>query len=78
MKEKIALNIDKELIDKAKEIAKKNNATLSKLVSDYFEKLTKIKTEISSPILNEVPEIISFKQPLDEYKKHLEEKYLQK
>jgi len=80
MKEKIALNIDKKLIDKSKEIAKKNNTTLSKLVSDYYKKLT--KTKISSTILNEISGIISSKEDtnelVNEYKKHLEEKYLKK
>lgn len=70
--------IDKELKDKMKKIAKINNLSLSKLVSDYLKKLTEFKTEISSPILNDISGIITLKQPLDKYKKHLVEKYLQK
>ncbi len=54
MKSKLIINIEKELIDKAKEIARKNNTTLSKLVSNYFIQLTKFKTEILSPILNDI------------------------
>ncbi|NQV17573.1 MAG: hypothetical protein HQ534_03415 [Armatimonadetes bacterium] len=69
MKEKITLNIDKELKDKMKKIDRINNMSLSKLVSDYFKKLTKIKTEISSPILKKISGIITLKKPLDEYKK---------
>ena len=58
-----------------KKIARINNTTLSKLVSNYLIKLTQFKSEIISPILNEISGIITLKQPLDEYKKHLEEKY---
>ena len=53
MKSKLIINIERELIYKAKEIAKKNT-TLSKLVSNYFIQLTKFKTEILSPILNDI------------------------
>ena len=66
----------KKIINEMKKIDRINNMSLSKLVSNYFHKIT--KTEISSPILKKNSGIITLKKPLDEYKKHLEKKYLQK
>lgn len=84
MKTKLTLTLDKELISKARVYAENSNSSISKLVSDYFIAIfnqPKLKSDIKTPVLNEISGILS-KKNYDKkkiekmYRKHLEEKYL--
>jgi len=80
MQVKLTLRLEKDLIEQVKDFARKNNTSLSKIVAKYFRNLSKNNPISKSPILSEITGIIkSNKEPeelIEEYKKHLEEKYL--
>lgn len=46
MKSKLTLSIDKETIAKAKELARKRNSTVSKMVEEYFECTSRINEKL--------------------------------
>lgn len=79
MQSKLTLRIDKELINKAKNISKEKGKSLSKMVSDYFKSLERTKNANQNipPVTKSLIGILKDK-PIDEkdYKKHLEKKYL--
>ncbi|MDH5718747.1 MAG: DUF6364 family protein [Spirochaetia bacterium] len=83
MNTKLTLTLDKEIIQKTKSYAKKNNQSLSQLVESYFNNLVKTsesneKNKIS-PITKSLSGIIKTKGKVN-YKKevadYLVEKYL--
>jgi len=82
MSTKLTLTIEKEIIQKAKEYARENNRSLSKIIENYLKSLTKDDLERSksdSPIVKSLRG--SFKAPEDfdyktELRKALEEKHL--
>ena len=45
MTTKLTLSLDDKIISKAKKIAAKKNTSISKLVSNYFEKLSSTETK---------------------------------
>jgi hypothetical protein len=82
MNTKLTLKLNRRSIERAKRYAKKNRKSLSALVENYFnliaEKESADEIEISPNIL-EISGIIKLPKNVnakDEYKKHLEEKYL--
>jgi hypothetical protein len=78
MQTKLTLRLESELIELAKAHAKQQGKCLSQIVADYFMIFTtKSKKSKISPITQSLIGIIKIKD-LDEndYKKHLEEKYL--
>jgi hypothetical protein len=78
MQTKLTLRLESELIELAKAHAKQQGKSLSQIVADYFMIFTtKSKKLKISPITQSLIGIIKIKD-LDEndYKKHLEEKYL--
>lgn len=81
MKAKLTLRLNKNVIDKAKKFAKKNNQSLSILVENYFnimsEKDVSPDNDISPNVL-ELSGIIKLKENFDlkkEYRRHFTEKY---
>lgn len=80
MNAKLTLNMEKHLIESAKEYAAKTGKPLSRLVADFFQMLKNSNAE-KEPQLP--PTVASLKGVLkgsgihqDDYKKYLEEKYL--
>jgi hypothetical protein len=78
MNTKLTLNLDKSIIEEAKSYAKENNVSLSKLIENYLNSLTKTsKKEIRvSPLVESLTGIIS--SDIDErksYRDYLSEKY---
>ncbi len=82
MNTKLTLKMNEKAIRKAKKIALKNNQSLSKIVENYFEIISKDtandKFEISPNVLEllgviKIPTNVNEKQ---EYGKHLVEKYI--
>lgn len=81
MNVKLTLNLEKDIIEKAKLYAKDNNQSLSALVQNYFAFLSESKRienlEISQNI-KELSGIIHLEDDIDpkeKYKKHILEKY---
>ena len=82
MNTKLTLTIEKEVIEKAKEYAKKKNRSLSDIIENYLKILTiqerKQDTEPLNPIVNSLKGSFKTSKKLDykkELEKRLEEKY---
>ena len=82
MKPKLTLRIEEEAIKKAKQYSKKKGTSISKLFEKYINGLTDVKvketkSETRSPAVAKLRGILKgFDVKKDDYKKHLEEKYL--
>lgn len=78
MQNKLTLRMEESLINQAKVYAKQHGKSLSQIVADYFQLLTK------NPQASEIPPVTrsligvieNQAIDIDDYKKHLEEKYL--
>ena len=80
MNTKLTLNLDKGVIDQAKNYAKDNSVSLSKLIESYLDSLTKRSEKKSkiSPLVKSLTGVIpsgnyDYKK---DYKDYLSEKYL--
>jgi len=79
MNTKLTLKLDKSIIDRAKEYAKKKNTSLSKMIENYLQALTtkQVKEIEISPLVESLSGVI--KDPNTEYKEdyknHLSKKY---
>lgn len=80
MDKKLTLSLDQSVIENAKEYAKSNNISLSKLIESYLSSLIKRKepsTEIT-PLVESLSGVISLDKEFDikdEYANYLIEKY---
>jgi hypothetical protein len=80
MDKKLTLSLDKTIIESAKNYAKSNNISLSKLIESYLTTLTKRKrnsTEIT-PLVESLSGVISLDRDFDvkdAYAEYLIEKY---
>ena len=81
MNVKLTLQLDKEIIEKAKKYAKIRNQSLSSLVQNYFNFLSENKENDKIQISKNVKDIsgiITLDNKVnikEEYKKHIMEKY---
>jgi hypothetical protein len=82
METKLTLSMDEAVIKKAKEFAKKNHISLSKMIEDYFSNLTKkekaSQKEEISPLVKSLSGVLELPDSFDYKKnriKYLEEKY---
>ena len=80
MNTKLTLNLDKGVIDQAKNYAKNNSVSLSKLIENYLDSLTKRSDKKSqiSPLVESLTGVIPSRNYDDkkDYKEYLSEKYL--
>ena len=76
MQNKLTLRLDESLIKRAKVYAKKNNKSLSQVVADYFQLLTRKTENTEVPVITQSLTGIIKDTDEDDYKRHLEEKYL--
>ena len=80
MTTKLTLRIDEELIKAAKKYSAQKGKSVSKLVTEYFQLITneKLKEEENlTPTVRSLKGILKGKELTEQdYKKHLEEKYL--
>ena len=79
MNTKLTLNLDKSVIDQAKSYAKDNRVSLSKLIENYLDSLTKRSEKKSkiSPLVESLTGVIPSGNYDDrkDYKDYLSEKY---
>jgi hypothetical protein len=80
MDTKLTLNVDSELVQKAKSYAKGNGRSLSDLVEMYFKALTHKKEVSDKDLTPKVKSLLgSFKVPQDfDYKKELTDQLTKK
>jgi len=78
MQSKLTLRLDDSLIKQAKTFAKQHNKSLSQVVSDYFQLLTKDVERPETPAITKslIGVLGDTDINQDDYKRHLEEKYL--
>lgn len=78
MQSKLTLRLDESLIKQAKSYAKQHDKSLSQVVSDYFQALTKeVESGEIPPITSSLIGVLTGSNvDVDDYKRHLEEKYL--
>ncbi len=78
MQTKLTLRLEDVLIQQAKSYAKQNGKSLSQVVTDYFKILTEKAENTETPPITQ--SLIGIMEPrnvdIDDYKRHLEEKYL--
>jgi hypothetical protein len=80
MDNKLTLSLDSKVIEMAKRYAKKENKSLSRLVEEYFIKITsgKPSKEDISPLVKKLSGVISLPTNFDakkSYSDHLSKKY---
>lgn len=79
MNTKLTLNIDQNIIEKAKTYAKEHSVSLSKLIENYLHSLTTKNTEKAkiTPLVKSLTGIISLddENHKKEYSDYLERKY---
>jgi len=82
MATKLTVKLDDEVIKKAKRYAQKNNRSLSKLVEDYFRKLSQPLPDEDieiTPLVQKLRGAFKTKKTIDPakaYAEHLTKKYL--
>lgn len=78
MNTKLTLNLDKETIEEAKTYAKNNSVSLSKLIENYLNSLTrqsKKKSSVSSLVESLTGIIPNDYDEKDDYRKYIDKKY---
>lgn len=80
MNTKLTLNLNKEIIEEAKTYAKNHSVSLSKLIENYLNSITREKNRQSttvSPLVESLTGIIpSTTDERKDYRDYLEKKYL--
>ncbi len=74
-KTKITVRVPHELINKAKQFAKQNNTTLTSLIETYLQQLPGQSDLANTPIVQRLTGGLSTEVSIDDYHKHIEEKY---
>jgi hypothetical protein len=76
MDTKLTVRVPRKLLENAKRYASAHNTTLTKLVSAYLERIpTEAESLDNAPVVRGLTGILSTDVSVDDYKKHLEEKY---
>lgn len=73
---KLTLSIDERVIERARQLAEAERTSISSLVEDYLDRLTRARDpQGDPPILARLRGILAGADP-EEYRRHLERKYL--
>jgi hypothetical protein len=79
MDTKLTVRVPRSLLEKAKRYARSHNTTLTELISAYLQHIpTGSESLDAAPIVRQLTGILSPGVSVDDYKKHLEEKYEQR
>ena len=79
MNTKLTLNLDKEIIEEAKTYAKSQSVSLSKLIENYLNSLTRASKKDSavSPLVESLTGIIPANyDEKEDYRNYIDQKYL--
>ncbi len=72
---KLTVRIPRMLIEKAKEYAEQNHTTVTALIEAYLQQLPAQGTLKDAPIVMRLSGLLSQDISVDDYHRHLEEKY---
>ena len=72
---KMTVRVPRVLVEKAKQFAAQNNTTLTNLIEAYLQRLPNQSNLESAPIVQRLSGILSPAVSVDDYHRHLEEKY---
>ena len=72
---KLTVRIPRNLVERAKSYAAKNNTTITNLIEAYLQRIPVQTTLSQAPIVQRLSGILSSKVSIEDYHKHLEEKY---
>ena len=76
MDTKLTVRVPRRLLENAKRYAKTHNTTLTELVSAYLERIpTEAESLDHAPIVRRLTGLLSPGVSIEDYKKHLEDKY---
>ena len=76
MDTKLTVRVPRELLENAKRYASAHNTTLTELISAYLQHIpTESEPFADAPIVRKLTGLLSPDISVDDYKKHLEEKY---
>ena len=73
-KTKLTLSVDKAVVARAKRFSRRNDTTVSELVTRFLASLGEENTE-PSPITSRLVGVLAPEGSVDEYRDYLEEKY---
>ena len=74
-KAKLTIRIEKDLLEKVKQFAAKNNTTVTDLINSYLHHIPGQASFEDAPIVRRISGTMSSNASITDYKKHLEEKY---
>lgn len=76
MDTKLTVRVPRRLLENAKRYAQENETTLTELISAYLQQIPTSGSKIdNAPIVRRLTGLISPNLSVEDYKKHLEEKY---
>jgi hypothetical protein len=72
---KLTVRVPRDLLENVKRYAAQNNTTLTDLIEAYLRHIPAQAPLVDAPIVRRLSGILSQNVSVDDYKKHLEEKY---
>jgi len=76
METKLTVRVPHHLLENAKRYARENNTTLTELISAYLQQIPGEPESLAgAPTVRRLTGILSPDVSMDDYKKHLEDKY---
>jgi hypothetical protein len=72
---KLTVRVPRDLLENIKRYAAKNNATLTNLIEAYFRRIPVQQPMENAPIVRRLSGTLSSEVTIQDYKRHLEEKY---
>ncbi len=76
MDTKLTVRVPRHLLENAKRFARENHTTLTGLISAYLQSIPLVEESLNdAPIVRRLTGTLSADVSIEEYKKHLEEKY---
>lgn len=75
MQTKLTVRVSRDLLENVKRYAAQNNTTLTDLIEAYLQHIPAQTPWDDAPIVRRLSGMLSQDVSVDDYKKHLEEKY---
>jgi len=75
LKTKLTVRVEKDLLEKVKRYATTNNTTLTDLIDSYLRHIPGQIPLDDAPIVRRISGTMSMSTSMEDYKKHLDEKY---
>jgi hypothetical protein len=76
METKLTVRVSRRLLDNAKRYARQNNTTLTELIAVYLQQIPAVGSGLEdAPIVRRLSGSIAPDVSVEDYKKHLDEKY---